>query len=296
MTDPLALIEPLDLRAEIARAQAELIVFRKECLPAFLGGPVQDFLADGMSEWLQRHIVAVAGRLSEWRDAALRLAEHLPLGPLPSDAPTLDRKDFDRFLFQGASPAFVIRSGRIAWRIELFVPLDLALRCPVFAGDADAAQNGWERFLGRVEDVKRWLMALPPDCQLANSLCELLPFVADADPAFVKLALDVDTWRGVVLADRCITEAERAERLDLVDSRLFAHVLNNALLHALGGLANNHFLHVRDFLGHALLRGGYTHLMPHYLFAVLFEKVLALRRLSQGRPGLRGTAEPTAPG
>ena len=55
----------------------------------------------------------------------------------------------------GASPAFVIRGGRIAWRIELFVPLDLALRCPVFAGDADAAQNGWERFLGRVEDVKR---------------------------------------------------------------------------------------------------------------------------------------------
>src|SRR5262249_206168 len=124
MTDPLALIEPLDLRAEIARAQAELIVFRKECLPAFLGGPVQDFLADGMSEWLQGHIVAVAGRLSEWQDAALRLAEYLPLGPLPSDAPTLDRNDFDRFLFQGASPAFVSRGGRIAWRIELFMPLD----------------------------------------------------------------------------------------------------------------------------------------------------------------------------
>jgi hypothetical protein len=31
--------------------------------------------------------------------------------------------------------------------------------------------------------------------------------------------------------------------------------------------------------------------MPHYLFAVLFEKVLALRRLSQGRHGLRGTAD-----
>jgi hypothetical protein len=86
MTDPPALNEPLDLRAEIARVQAELIVFRKECLPAFLGGPVQDFLADGMSERLQRHIVAVAGRLSEWQDAALRVAEYLPLGPLPSDA------------------------------------------------------------------------------------------------------------------------------------------------------------------------------------------------------------------
>src|SRR5262245_19016605 len=69
-----------------------------------------------------------------------------------------------------------------------------------------------------------------------------------------------------------------------------------ALLHALGGLANNHFLHIRDFLEHPLLRGGYTHLMPHYLFAVLVEKVLVLRRLSQERLGLRGPAEPTALG
>src|SRR5262245_30365309 len=132
MTDPLALTQPLDLRAEIARVQAELVVFRKECLPAFLGGPVQDFLADGMSEALQRHIVAVAGRLSQWQEAARRLAEYLPLGPLPSNAPTLDRQDFDRFLFQQARPAFVIRDGRIVWRIELFVPIDMALRCPVF--------------------------------------------------------------------------------------------------------------------------------------------------------------------
>jgi hypothetical protein len=34
------------------------------------------------------------------------------------------------------------------------------------------------------------------------------------------------------------------------------------------------------------LRGGYTHLMPHYLFALLFEKVRALRGLSQEWPGL----------
>ena len=122
MTDPLARIEPLDLRAEIARVQAELIVFRKECLPAFLGGPVQDFLADGMSERLQRHIVAVAGRPSEWQDAALRLAEYLLLEPLPSDAPTLDRKDFDPFFsrrpVRGSSYAAVGSPGgsKCSWR------------------------------------------------------------------------------------------------------------------------------------------------------------------------------------
>jgi hypothetical protein len=289
--------DSFDLRAEIARVQAELIVFRKECLPAFLSGPVQDFLADGMSEWLKRHIVTVAGRLSEWHDAALRLAEYLPLGPLSSDAPTLDRKDFGRFLFQEATPAFVVRDGRIVWRVEVCSFVDMALRrCAVFEDKADAAQDGWERFLGRVEDVKRWLMGLPLDCQLANSLCYLLPFVADADPAFVKLALDPDTWRGVVRADRGITEEERTKRMKLVDGYWFCHVLNNALLHTLGGLANNHFLDIRDFHDHPMLVGGYTHLMPHYLFAVLFEKVRVLRRLSQERHGLGSTAEPTAAG
>src|SRR5262249_24462719 len=187
------------------------------------------------------------------------LADYLPLGPLPSDAPTLDRQDFDRFLFQGTTPAFVSRGGRIVWRIELCMPVELALPCPVFQGAADAGPDGWGRFLGRVEDVKRRLMALPLDCQLANALCYVLPFVADADPAFVKLVLDVDSWRGVVLAERGLSEDERAERLHRVGSRWFEHVLNNALLHALGGLANNHFEHIRHFLDHPPLPLGSTH-------------------------------------
>lgn len=285
----------VDLRAEIATVQAELTLFREECLPAFLGGPVQDFIADGMSERLQHHIVAVAGRLSEWQDAARRLADYLPLGPLPANAPTLDRQHFARLLFQEARPAFLTRGGRIIWRIELFMPLDVALRCPVFEEDADAAADGWERFLGRVEDVKRWLLGLPLDCQWANSMCFVLPFLADADPTFVKLALDPDIWRGIVVADQSITEEDRAKRLRFVDGEWFAHVLNNALLHALGGLANNHFPVIRDFLDHPLLRGSYTHLMPHYLFAVLFEKLGVLRRLSQERPECWGMAEPASP-
>lgn len=278
----------INLKAEIARVQAELIAFRDEYLPAFLGGPVEDFLSDGMSERLQQHIVAVAGRLSEWLDAARRLSEYLPLEPLPSNSPALERQDFARFLFQEASPGFVVRDGRIVWRIGLFMPIDMALRCPVFEGDADTTLDGWERFLGRVKDVKGWLMGLPLDCHLANSLCILLPFVADADSAFLKLALDPATWRGVVVADRSITEEEREKRLKVVNGDWFGHVLNNALLHALGGLANNNFPYIRDLLDHPFLRGGYTHLMPHYLFAVLFEKVRVLRGLSQERLSLWG--------
>jgi hypothetical protein len=37
---------------------------------------------------------------------------------------------------------------------------------------------------------------------------------------------------------------------------------------------------IRDFLDHPNLRGRYTHLMPHYLFAVLVEKVATLRGMA----------------
>ena len=130
-------------------------------------------------------------------------------------------------------------------------------------------------------------MSLPVDSpELANALCMVLPLISDADPAFAKLALDPETWRNLVLADRDITEGEREKLLQMVNSQWFAHTLNNALLHVLGTLTNNHFTMIEDYLDHRCLRGGYTHLMPHYLFAVLFEKVVILRRLSEERPEL----------
>ena len=57
-------------------------------------------------------------------------------------------------------------------------------------------------------------------------------------------------------------------------------MLNNALLHVLGALANNHFMAIRDLLDHPNLIGSYTGLMPHYLFAVLFHKVKTIRNLA----------------
>ena len=277
----------IDLKAEVARVQKELTCFRGECLPAFLGGSVRDFLLDGMSDFLQSHIVAVAGRLSEWRDAAARLADFLPLGPLPLDAPFPGREDFTRFLFQQATPAFTVRSGRVVWRVGLFIDLDMAADgCLRVLGRRDAAAVPSDEFLARLPEVKAWLMGLPvDDSPLWNSLCMVLPAMADADPAFARLALDPETWRALVLADRKITEGQRGKRLRAIDG-IFGHVLNNALLHVLGTLANNHFLVIRDYLDHPHLRGSYTHLMPHYLFAVLIEKVRVLRHLSRERHDL----------
>jgi hypothetical protein len=73
----------------------------------------------------------------------------------------------------------------------------------------------------------------------------------------------------------------------------FRHVLNNALLHVMAALANNHFEVIFDLLDHPSLIGGYTRLMPHYLFAVLLEKVDVLRSLvgaaaQQGEKSISG--------
>ncbi len=102
------------------------------------------------------------------------------------------------------------------------------------------------------------------DGRLWNPLCMTLPFVADVDPAFAKKALDPNTWNNERLPFRC--------------------VINNALLHVLGSLANNHFMLIRDYLDHPCLYGNYTHLMPHYLFALLFQKVSILRQLTTVQP------------
>ncbi len=129
-------------------------------------------------------------------------------------------------------------------------------------------------------------MTLPPDePELWNAVCWLLPFVGDAAPDFARLALDAETWRILTRSAPDLPEGLRRQRLEAIDGYLFRHVLNNALLHVRGALANNRFGRIPDFLDHPNLRGGYTYLMPHYLFAVLFEKVRTLRRLASGRAG-----------
>jgi hypothetical protein len=228
-----------------------------------------------MSERLREHIVTVAGRLSDWRRATVRLSDALPLGPLRADAPTVARQDFNQFLFQEATPAFDFADGRIIWRIGLFVDHACARAyCPLLADLRDDAPVNFDEGRALLPEVRRWLLGLSVTSdRLWNSLCSVLPAIADLDPAFVKFALDPQTWRTLVLADRKVEKEEKEERLKFLDGYWFGHVLNNALLHVLGALASNRFLAIGDYLDHRHLRGSYTHLMPHYLFAVLFEKV-----------------------
>jgi hypothetical protein len=105
-------------------------------------------------------------------------------------------------------------------------------------------------------EVRRWLMRLAVDSpELWNSLCSVLPLIADADPSFAKLALDPETWSNLVLNDRGISEEQRAKRQQMIDGQWFGHVLNNALLHVLGALANNYFMMIEDLLQHTNLSG-----------------------------------------
>ena len=116
---------------------------------------------------------------------------------------------------------------------------------------------------------------------LFNALSYVLAPVSDLDPAFAKLALDLDTWRSIVRTDQTLDEATRSQRLRAIDCGHLPHAINNALLHVLAALANNHFGVIADFLDHPCLSGAYTGLIPHYLFAVLLEKVKTLRSLAR---------------
>lgn len=278
--------QSVDWRAEVARVQRELTLFQDEFLPAVFDGSVTDFHSDGMTNHLKNHITATAGRLSEWRDAAVHLSDQLPLGPLPPGEAPLDRERLKPFLFQKATPGHVVRGGRIQWRIELFVPLEMVLRCPAFGGQLPGeGENPWDWFAARADAARGWLVGLPADTNpLADSLCMLLPFLADLDPPFARLCLDRETWRAATVADRTLADDERAKRLRFCDSYWFGHIINNALLHVFGMLANNHFESIRQYLDHPHLRGSYTHLMPHYIFALLAEKVATLRVMAAATP------------
>lgn len=276
--------EHIDIRAEIARVQEEVVCFRDRCLPTFFGDRVHEIFKEEYCEWVREKIMTRTGSLSEWQEATHRLADLLPLGPLAPNAPKLSRDDFREFLLQEATHSFCIRGGRIVWKISLFVDPTF---CGPYCGTFPDLPTALENLPARLPEFRQWLMSLPADSiELANMLCMALPFIADADPAFAKLALDPETWHQIVLADRNITEEERTKRLKCVESQWFGHVLNNSLLHVLGALACNHFLLIEEFLDHPFLCGGYSHLFGPYVFAVLFEKVVILRQLSEERPEL----------
>jgi hypothetical protein len=264
------------LGAEVAKVQAELVTFRDEYLPVFLRLPPYD-----TPHSVRAQEIEDSNRLLSWNQAVTGLSDALPLPGTHSA--TLNADDFKDLMLQEATPAFSISNGSIRWRIGLFSSMELAHGyCrPPYLERMNITEDQEREFLAKLPQIKTWLLALSvKDCVLFNALSMIVPFIAAVDPPFVKLVLDFDTWRSLVKADATVSEYQRQERLDVIGHGYFRHVVNNALLHVLGALANNHFIAIADYLDHPCLHGGYTHLMPHYLFAVLFQKVSALRHLA----------------
>ena len=227
----------VDLNAEIARVQGELITFRTEYLPALIGTPLVQLMPDYVPDCLLSLTLQFAGRLSEWQDAAIRLAASLPLGVADRRAAPLHYDAYAQFMFQPATGSFSYLNGRIAWEMSLFANLEVACcYCPGLLGQSPENVVDVHRLLPtKTEQMKRWLLGLPVnDAVLWNALCMVLPSIADQDPTFATFVLDPETWKVIVRTDTNFTNAEKVKRIELIEIGYFRHVLNNALLHVLG--------------------------------------------------------------
>ena len=158
----------------------------------------------------------------------------------------------------------------------------------LFGGSEAPPIDPVKQLVAYFPEVRDWLLGLPVDeTGLWNAICLVLPLLVDADLEFVLRALDTESWRGIVLGSPGLTPAERMRRLGVIDGH-FHRVLNNALLHVLGAMANNRFGDIPALMRHPNLIGGYTHLMPQYLLSVLLAKVLTLRELATSESQVTG--------
>ncbi len=148
--------------------------------------------------------------------------------------------------------------------------------------EAEVEGDPIEFLNARVPTARVWLFGLGVDHpNLGDTLCTLLPLLAEGDTDVVKEILDPEGWRSIAFAEAGITSEVRAKRLRLIDVQLPRYT-NRALLHVYGSLANNRIEVVLDHLRHPYLLGGYIDLFPHYVVGALSGKVEILRGLRRG--------------
>lgn len=138
-----------------------------------------------------------------------------------------------------------------------------------------------ERLLTEFDEFKNWFLGPSPDfIFVINAMCYLLPLCVELDLDFVRRAFNLEGRLARIRSDLSAGEEERKRRLDEWSRLVVMHGFNNALLHVIASLANNHFDQIEHFLDHpARDTGVYTGLMPHYLVAVLHQKVRVVNEL-----------------
>ena len=221
--------------------------------------------------------------MTGWQKVARHLAAALPG---PGGASLLNVEFFSKFLRIKGTPEVEVACGRIRWNIGLIQPrgpfppaAEHALA--LMHGDDFKVEDYWQWLMDEFGAFRGWLLGLSPgDNRLLDVLTWLMPPLASVDPAAVREFLNPEGWRSRIEADPSLTPPERAARTEFLGGYYFRYRINNLLLHVLGALASDHFSEIARYLGHPCLVGSYTHLMPHYVTSVLFQKVLILRGMA----------------
>jgi hypothetical protein len=109
------------------------------------------------------------------------------------------------------------------------------------------------------------------DGNLRRAMRELLPIIADRDPAFAATALEVEGWRERIQTNAALSSRERILELATLDGQ-FRYVLHQALTSVIHALANNHFMQIRAYMDHPELCGECLWSVPFELMAILTAK------------------------
>ena len=119
--------EQIDIRAEVARVQAELLSFREGILPALFETPLDAVFGEDYADWVREKS---NGRLSDWQGAQPAVWLNCCRSgrwPPRRSAVRISRISFSR----RPRPRFPFEMGRIVWDIRLFVDRSLcSLYCP----------------------------------------------------------------------------------------------------------------------------------------------------------------------
>lgn len=279
----------LDLAAAADRVRAECRDLESRILPLLLRGEQ----AAGDKEGSE----GSPGAPGTWRRVVRGLEAALPTPDGRPGVP-VDEAFLAGFLHQRADAGFRIRRGRIAWKIGVFTPLDLddwhaAGVLSAMLGEPVPEAGASERLLSRFDKFQDWFLGAGPDvCFVANEMCLMLPICVEFAMDFVRRAFDLEGRLERIRSDVSLDDGERTQRLKEWSGPFPMHGFNNALLHVIASLANNHFDQIESFLNHPARIGGYTGLMPHYLVAVLHQKVRILDELSREESERRGGTWP----
>ena len=266
----------MDLVAEMERIRAEFLVLENRILPLLLRREQEQGNKATSQEGPHE--------LKTWQRVARDLAAALPTREGRPGIP-IDEDFLKGFLHGLAEADFRIRQGRIIWRITNFMPLELddqsASRVLELMYDAPVDEVGaTERLLSEFDEFEDWFLGPLPDVIFViNAMCSLLPCCVEIDVDFVCRAFDLETRIERIRSDISLGEKERKSKLDEWSKLVVMHGFNNALLHVIASLANNHFDQIETFLDHPAREGFYTFLMPHYLIAILHQKVRVVNEL-----------------